>query len=209
MNLKGQKFGRWTVLEKSDKRSNGQYWLCKCDCGTIKEVSQTSLRNGRSTSCGCYHREEAKSIGERSKKHGDFGTHLYGVWAGMKRRCFNKNAKFYDDYGGRGITVCDEWLEYIPFKEWALSTGYHEGVSLERKNVNGDYCPDNCEWIPLSQQNDNKRNTIYIEYEGLCYTLKDIAEATGLKLRTIKGRYERGWTPEQIFNSLLMKNQYK
>lgn len=208
MNLIGQKFGRWTVIDVAEKRNGRIYWKCKCDCGTVREVKQQSLTSGRSTSCGCYHREEAKSIGERSRKHGDFGTHLYGVWAGMKRRCFNPHTKFYSDYGGRGITVCDEWLEYIPFKEWALSSGYKQGLTLERKDVNGNYCPENCCWITMSEQCNNKRNTIHIEYNGKSYTIKEIAKITGLKRRTIAGRIERGWSPEEIFNPQLKVNGY-
>lgn len=208
MELTGKQFGRWTVLQFSHSQGYIKYWLCKCECGTVKPVRQMSLTSGRSTSCGCYHREEAKSIGDRSRKHGDFGTKLYGVWAGMKRRCNNKNTKFYEDYGGRGIKVCDEWQEYINFKQWAISTGYHDGLSIERKNVNGNYCPENCIWIPLSEQNLNKRNTIRINYAGKLYTIKEISEITGLKERTISGRYERGWTPEQIFTTPLKKNQY-
>lgn len=208
MNLVGQKFGRWTVIEYSHSVNRKPYWLCECECGTIKSVRQESLRSGRSTSCGCYHNEKAKSIGIRSLKHGDFGTHLYGVWAGMKRRCQNAHTKYYSYYGGRGITVCKDWQDYINFKEWAFSTGYHEGLSLERQDVNGNYCPKNCIWIPLSEQNKNKRNTIYVKYNGRDYTIKEIAEITGLKERTIKGRYERGWSSEQIFSTTLKKNQY-
>lgn len=210
MDLTGKRFGRWTVLEFAFHDKNyARYWLCKCDCGTIKEVKQQSLTSGRSTSCGCYHKEDAaRIIGERSRKHGDFGTKLYGVWAAMKRRCYNPNTKFYHDYGGRGITVCDEWQEYIPFKEWALANGYEEGLTIDRIDVNENYCPENCRWITQREQCYNTRKTRFVEYKGEKYTLKEISEITGLKIRTIRGRYERGWTPEQIFSTELKKNQY-
>ena len=208
MDLKGQRFGRWTVLEFSHKNGAFPYWLCQCDCGTVRAVKQLSLQQGTSKSCGCYQRETAKVIGDRSRTHGDFGTRLYRVWAAMKNRCFNPNMKFYHDYGGRGITVCDEWLEYIPFKEWALANGYEEGLTIDRIDVNGNYCPENCHWVPMSEQHYNKRDTVYVEYNGKRYTIADIAEITGLKKRTIRGRIQRGWTPEQIFSTELKKNQY-
>ena len=209
MDLTGQRFGRWTVIERSKSHTNEAYWVCKCDCGTIRSVRQLSLRQGVSRSCGCLHREEAgKQIGDRSRTHGDFGTKLYGVWAAMKRRCYNPNTKFYHDYGGRGITVCDEWQEYIPFKEWALANGYEEGLTIDRIDVNGNYCPENCRWITQREQCYNTRKTRFVEYKGKKYTMKDISDITGLKIRTIQGRYERGWTPEQIFSTELKKNQY-
>lgn len=206
MDLTGKKFGRWTVLQFSHSKNKIRYWLCECECGTVRPVRQLSLTSGRSKSCGCYHREEAKSIGQRSLKHGDVGTKLYGVWNGMKTRCQNPNSKYYSDYGGRGVKVCDEWQNYIGFKQWAISSGYREKLSIERIDVNGDYCPNNCIWIPLSEQNYNKRNTRHINYNGKSYTIKEVAEITGLKPRTIAGRYERGWTPEQIFSTPLKKN---
>lgn len=208
MELTGRKFGRLTVLGFSHSEKYIKYWTCRCECGTIKSIRQQSLLSGNTTSCGCYQKERSKSIGERSLKHGDFGTKLYGIWNGMKTRCYNKNHKYYADYGGRGIKVCDEWKDYIGFKQWAIPAGYHEGLSIERIDVDGDYCPENCKWIPLSEQNRNKRNTIHIKYEGKLYTMKEIAKITGLKERTIKGRYERGWSPEKIFNTPLKKNQY-
>lgn len=201
-DLTGQVFGKLTVIGISKKVQSGKrkryYWQCKCECGNFKVVSSEHLKSGNTKSCGCLQKEMAQlrgyksKIGERSRKHGDFGTKLYGVWAGMKRRCQNPNTKYYADYGGRGIKVCDEWQDYERFKIWALSSGYFEGLSIERKDVNGNYCPDNCEWIPLKAQNQNKRNTVRLEYQGRFYTIKELAEMTGLKQRTIAGRYERG-----------------
>ena len=209
MDLTGQRFGRWTVIERSKSHANEAYWVCKCDCGTIRTVRQLSLRQGVSRSCGCLQREKARKItGDRSRTHGDFGTRLYGIWAAMKRRCYNPNTKFYHDYGGRGIAVCDEWQEYIPFKEWALANGYEEGLTIDRIDVNGNYCPENCRWITQREQCYNTRKTRFVGYKGKKYTMKDISDITGLKIRTIQGRYERGWTPEQIFSTELKKNQY-
>lgn len=172
------------------------------------------MRSGNTRSCGCLAREIAvkmghqRDIGKRSFKHGDFGTKLYGIWAGMKRRCYNRNTKYYADYGGRGIKVCEEWKEYINFKQWAVSAGYKEGLTIERINVDFDYSPDNCKWISIHEQNLNKRNSVRIEYQGKIYSIKEIAAITGLKERTIKGRYERGWTTEKLFDPTKHKSQY-
>ncbi|MGN0472204.1 MAG: AP2 domain-containing protein [Lachnospiraceae bacterium] len=214
VDITGKKFGRLTVIKKVGSKNHSSVWLCKCDCGCEKEITLNHLRQG-TKSCGCLsidissERGKKSKIGERSRKHGDFGTKLYGIWAGMKRRCQNPNTKYYADYGGRGIKVCEEWQEYIPFKEWAILNGYHEGLSIERKDVNGDYCSENCIWIPLSEQNRNKRVTIHLNYNGKDYTIKEIAEITGLKERTIKGRYERGWDVEKIFTKKMFNNQYE
>lgn len=207
LDLTGQRFGRLTAIQRKKSQKGRSMWLCQCDCGNQKVVSSNHLTRGAVKSCGCLNKEiahergELSKIGERTRKHGDFGTKLYGVWAGIKRRCQNPNTKYYADYGGRGIRVCEDWQNYEPFKEWALSQGYHEGMSIERIDVDGDYSPENCKWIPLSEQNRNKRLTVYIEYQGKRYTVKEVAAITGLKERTIRARYERGWSSEQIFST--------
>ena len=189
-------------------------WLCQCDCGNKKTVLGHNLKSGGVRSCGCLSKEIApergrrSKIGERSKTHGDFGTRLYRIWAAMKRRCYNPHAAYYEDYGGRGITVCDEWLDYGPFKDWALLTGYCKGMSIERVDVDAGYSPDNCVWILLNEQNRNKRSTIRMEYQGRTYTVKELSVMTGLSERAIKGRYERGWSVEKMLSTPKQKNQY-
>ena len=190
-------------------------WLCRCDCGNEKVVSLIHLRNGSTRSCGCLARELSSergrnsNIGERSKKHGDFGTKLYGVWAGMKRRCNNPNTKYYADYGGRGIKVWEPWnADYSAFKKWAIGNGYEDGLSIERINVDDDYHPENCKWIPLSEQNANKRISIRIEYKNKVYSLKELSRLTGIKERTLRARYEKGLSIDEIVSPTLKKNQY-
>ncbi len=213
VDVTGQRFGKLTAIRRCGSNGHSSLWVCKCDCGNETIITLSHLRQG-TKSCGCLSKEissergHKSKIGERSRKHGDFGTKLYGIWAGMKRRCQNPNTKYYSDYGGRGIAVCEEWQEYEPFKEWALDDGYQEGMSIERIDVDGNYCPANCKWIPLSEQNANKRISIKIEHQGRVYTIKEISQITGLKERTIKGRYERGWNTDKIFDTQLKKNQY-
>ncbi|MBR4420014.1 MAG: hypothetical protein IKT32_03965, partial [Clostridia bacterium] len=133
IDLTGQKFGRLTAIERIESYKQRSRWLCLCECGNTNTVLASHLRSGAVRSCGCLSKDVAadrgikSKIGERTRKHGDFGTRLYGIWAAMKRRCYNSHTRYFADYGGRGIAVCEEWHDYINFKQWALSTGYTEG----------------------------------------------------------------------------------
>lgn len=206
IDISGKRFGRILVL----KYVGNSRWLCRCDCSNEKIIRRDALIQGRTKSCGCFQKEiAAKQVRQRSLKHGDFGTKLYGIWAGMKRRCYNPRTKYYEDYGGRGITVCDEWKnDYSKFKEWALANGYQEGLSIERVDVNKGYSPDNCKFITINEQNSNKRISIRLQYQGKEYSIKELSKLTGIKERTIRDRYERGLPIEEILNPKIRKNQY-
>lgn len=126
---------------------------------------------------------------------------LYGVWNSMRQRCENPNTEHYHNYGGRGICVCAEWKQYYNFHKWAIENGYREGLSIERRDVNGNYCPENCTWIPFTNQMKNRTNTRRIAYRGNAYTFEELESLTGIPKRTLKGRYERGWDAEHIVNA--------
>ena len=161
VDISGQRFGRWTVLERAyiDKQ-NGSMWLCRCDCGKEGIIRHSSLTSGNSRSCGCL-LEEVRSISHT--KHGYHGERLYYVWNTMKQRCFNPNNTKYDLYGGRGITVCDEWrYSYEAFRKWAYENGYDENAevnqcTIDRIDVNGNYDPNNCRWADAKTQSANVR----------------------------------------------------
>lgn len=124
--------------------------------------------------------------------HGMSYTRLYKSWRNMKTRCDNKNIPHYESWGGRGITYCSEWKEFPSFRDWAISSGYTDNLTLERINNDGKYEPSNCKWIPKGDQHKNNRNTIYIDHFGKKYTLRECATAENIKLQTVKGRYAYG-----------------
>lgn len=150
IDMTGQKFGRLTVIEYaySDKEKKA-VWLCRCDCGNTCYARGKSLRTGVKQSCGCYQRERTR---EASVKHGGCGTKLRNSWKAMKARCYDPNSYGFPWYGGRGITVCDEWLHsFGAFRDWALANGYREGLSIDRIDADGNYEPSNCRWISKSE----------------------------------------------------------
>lgn len=168
INLTGQRFGRLTVLGRAE---NGRHkeirYNCVCDCGTQRIVFRNSLISGSTQSCGCLQKTYVKKLCESRRKYNKptRGDRLYRVWKGMRERCGNPNHIAYKYYGGRGITICDEWMhDYAAFRDWAMANGYDPSApygkcTLDRIDVNGNYEPSNCRWVSITVQNNNKRNT--------------------------------------------------
>jgi len=151
----GKKYGRLTVIRMNEQRAKSGHmlWLCCCDCGNEKYETSSSLIRGNTKSCGCLKKE-------RNFKHGDSRTRLHRIWTYMRSRCRNPNNTKFHCYGGRGIKVCLEWQEYIPFKKWAKANGYKDNLVIDRIERSGNYEPNNCQWI-TAQENNKK---IYIDY---------------------------------------------
>lgn len=197
-NLAQQRFGRLLVVGLARpslwaSKSHPE-WACLCDCGNYVIVRSDSLLNGVTKSCGCLWK---KLKGNKEKYH-----RLYTIWESMRDRIYNQNCRAYKNYGGRGISICKEWDDFLQFKDWALTNGYNDELTLERINVDGNYEPANCCWIPLKQQNRNKRNTTKIEYKGQTKSITEWAEEYGMQRSTLHARLNiYGWDLDSALNT--------
>lgn len=151
-DLSGQRFGRLTAMEYHP----GSMYVCKCDCGGVVKVKTHSLKKGLTKSCGCLRRETSA---QKSTRHNGALDPLYHVLNAMHQRCENPKSKDYQWYGAKGVKVCAEWAlsRYAAFKAWALANGYHPGLTIDRIDPFGPYCPENCRWITIQAQQRNKR----------------------------------------------------
>lgn len=190
----GQQYGHLTVIGKGERKyfpcgTWATTWICKCDCGNTTTVLAENLRSGHTQSCGCRKMEGARKA---LLIHGDSankcGTRLYRIWRSMKQRCIDRGCPAYKDYGGRGILICEEWFDYTKFKEWALSNGYSEELSIDRIDVNGNYEPSNCRWATRIEQANNKRNnhriTIGDRTQTLAQWMRELNKSEYQILRT-------------------------
>lgn len=188
-DLTGKKFGRLKVLSFHEYRygKGGHkdcYWLCKCDCGNQKIVSSGSLRSGNVKSCGCIKAERNKRV---FTTHDMSGTRIYNIYTGMKQRCYNEKFWAYSDYGGRGITVCDEWLNNSKsFFDWAMANGYQDNLTLDRINNDGNYEPNNCHWVTMEKQCNNKRSNHNITCFGRTESMAEWSRILGIKIGKLK-----------------------
>ncbi|MHA1738940.1 MAG: hypothetical protein ACTSWD_10175 [Candidatus Heimdallarchaeota archaeon] len=202
INLKGEKFGRLTVLKKTSKpkttNSKELFWLCSCSCGKETVVNGYALRIGRTKSCGCFLRDSRFT---HSITHGKSKSTEYKTYWNIKNRCYNKNVPHYYLYGGRGIRMSKSW--YHSFEQFLKDMGkVPEGKSIERLNNSKGYTKKNCIWATREEQNNNKRNNIKVEYKGKKYTIAQLARKVGLKYHTVYTRFKKGKTVDQCVASI-------
>lgn len=209
-NIEGERFTRLVVNKYMGKDSdNKSIWQCICDCGNTIVVRTNSLTNGNTKSCGCFKKDQ---ISKSLYKHGmarKQQSRLYKIWCNMIARCHNSNTNHYKYYGARGIKVCKEWMTFSEFMKWAIKNGYNDNLTIERKDIDKDYKPENCTFIPKSQQSNNKSDTHYLTHKGVTLPIAVWAQKLKIKSNTLYSRINLlGWTTDKALSEPV-KNQNK
>lgn len=198
--LIGQTYGRWTVIDKAPSKDGKARLLCKCLCGTVRELDAYTVTHGHTLSCGCLQKEHPNR-----KTHGKSSTHAHNIWRGIKARCYNPNNKEYGDYGGRNIAVCDKWRDSFEAFYNDVSKLPHfgeQGYTIDRIDTNGNYEPSNVRWATKTEQNRNKRNNINITYNGKTQCLKAWANELHMPYLTLYQRIKTlKWNVEKAFTT--------
>lgn len=208
IDLTGKKFGRLIVLERSNnQKGKDVVWKCRCDCGNYTEVTAGHLKDGHTKSCGCLAKETTSKF---FKTHGMTDTRLYRIYKKMYRRCYCPQTKWYENYGGRGITICEEWLGksgFENFAKWAFANGYKDNLSIDRKDNDMGYSPNNCKWSTAKEQANNTRSTVFLTYKGETKPASEWSEITGIRQDTITYRKRHGWTDEECIERPVRKTK--
>ena len=189
------------------ERVNGRLWKMKCSCGELF-VAQPSDSKGVCRKCAMEKLSaERTKHGESPKQGKQNASKLYSIWVNMRNRCFNSNNKSFAYYGGRGISVCDEWNEFLNFEKWAIQNGFEENLTLDRIDVNGNYEPENCRWISRKEQMRNTRSNHLLTYNGDTKTMAEWAEITGIPYSTLKQRINKyNYSVEKALNKQVQKS---
>lgn len=207
-NLIGRRFGKLLVKEYVGSQNKRSMWLCGCDCGKEKVISSKNLLTNGIKSCGCL---KNKGYVKGDVVKGACGDRLYKVYKSMIHRCYYPNELTYKNYGGRGIKVCDEWLNsFASFEKWALHNGYDKNAAfgkctIDRIDVNGNYEPSNCRWVDIKTQLNNTTFNVKLTANGLTMSFEDWANKLGVNIHTLYSRHYRGWSDERVVNTPIGK----
>ncbi len=200
----GQVFGRWTLLEVAPRTRHYARWWCRCTCGTRRAVPVPGLRKGTSTSCGCAVREKTSA---RMRTHGMKGTHTFTTWCLMRYRCTRPTMTHYENYGGRGIKVCDRWLH--SFENFLEDVGERPSTkhTIDRIDSNGNYEPGNVRWATHLEQRHNRRDVVRIPCQGRSFMLVEWARELRLPFSVLHQRLRYGWSVERAFTEPLQRRR--
>lgn len=202
----GEKYGKLLITDIIGRNERDRVVArCQCECGNLHDTEIRYLFSKKLRSCGCT-RRNYKGIRLRSQER------LYTIWFGMKARCYNPNDMNYENYGKRGIKICSEWLQdYSLFRTWAYENGYNDKLTIDRIDVNGDYCPENCRWATWVEQCNNKRQNLKITYHGETHTATEWSRITGIKAQKIMYRYRHNFKLDDVFskNRLASRGHYE
>lgn len=215
-NLVGKTFGRLLVIKRNGSKNNRAIWECMCECGNKTDVLGFNLSRGGTKSCGCLSIETKSNNGKKNEIHGDTNTSLFRRWYGIKQRCYQKSHVSYKHYGNRGISMCSEWRDsYIQFKEWALSSGYKQSLTIDRIDNNGNYEPSNCRWVTVKEQANNRRTSLSIDKMEEVASLmnsgisnSEISRITLISRRTVD-RWINGTMSVDKFKKAINLEKYK
>jgi hypothetical protein len=189
-DLTGKQFGRLNIVSRSKNKGKHVQWHCKCECGGTKIATTTNIVRGLTQSCGCLHKEAISKI---NSTHGMTKSRTFIIWQGMLARCGNPQNPSYKNYGGRGVFVCDRWK--LSFENFLADMGEaKDDQSIDRISVNGIYEPNNCRWATLKEQALNKRNTLFVLFNGVTAPLKTHCENLSLSYKSVHARIQRGWS---------------
>ena len=198
----GDKCGRWTIVGESPASLDGRKrFVCCCECGTVKDVRSDMLATGESLSCGCLRTDKTST-------HRKTNTRLYNIWRKMKERCYNKNHVHFNNYGGRGIFICDEWKNnFHAFYDWAIAHGYSDTLTIDRIDVNREYSPENCRWATILEQQNNTSWNHNITANGVTMSLSKWSRELGIPVTTIYSRIKAGWPDEEALTQPIDKRK--
>lgn len=199
VDMTGYKFNNCEVLYRVENRYGVAHWKCKCRCGKLFVSAGSNIRKGKTNSCGCYQKEK---VSNTRKTHGKSESRLYGVWESMKQRCNNPNNPNYNRYGGRGIKIYSNWNNsFESFSNWAYANDYHDNLTIDRVDNNGNYEPENCRWVDCRAQSRNRNSNRLLKFQGKELCVAEWSDLTGINSNTILNRLSRGWSVEETLST--------
>lgn len=198
IDITGNKYNSLTAVRFHHKAQKEQdkphYWVFRCDCGNEIVARKNAVTSGNTKRC----KECSYALAKLRTTHGFAGSRLYREWAGIIQRCENPKSTSWMRYGAVGVTVCDEWHSFAPFMRWALQNGYSENLQIDRIDINGNYEPSNCRWVSMREQANNKKTTVFVQYNGEQIPLSFLAQRIGMKYHTLHTRlFKLGWSVER------------